>query len=190
MGTGEIAADVNVTDVSNTSEVRRKVPPWYRHRWPWLFMSGPAIVVVAGVITMVIAFRTSDGLVEDDYYKQGLAINKMLERDAGARAMGLGATVRFGAGNGRVRVAIDSGDTGAGALRLKLLHPTRAGLDQVVDLVQIAPGLWEGALTPPARGLWRLQLDTPDGGWRIGGDWQSGADGAVLRPQPSAGAAP
>jgi hypothetical protein len=37
--------------------------PWYRHRWPWLLMSGPAIVVVAGIATMVIAVRTADPMV-------------------------------------------------------------------------------------------------------------------------------
>jgi hypothetical protein len=37
--------------------------PWYRHRWPWLIMSGPAIVVVAGIATMVIAIRTADPMV-------------------------------------------------------------------------------------------------------------------------------
>ena len=37
--------------------------PWYRHRWPWLLMSGPAIVVVAGIATTVIAVRTNDPMV-------------------------------------------------------------------------------------------------------------------------------
>ena len=180
MTTGEIAAGRNVS-----GGLVGQVPPWYRQRWPWLLMSGPAIVVVAGIVTMVIAFKTSDGLVEDDYYTQGLGINTTLHRDADARARGLSATARFGADNGRVRIAFDSGEPGEGALRLKLLHPTRAGMDQTVSLVRIAPGLWEGVLTPPARGLWRLQLDTPDGGWRIGGDWKSGADSVDLRPAPA-----
>ena len=56
--------------------------PWYRQRWPWLLMLGPAIVVVAGIVTAVIAIETDDGLVTDDYYKRGLAINQTLERAA------------------------------------------------------------------------------------------------------------
>jgi hypothetical protein len=62
--------------------------PWYRQLWPWLLISGPATVLVAGAITMWIAFSTSDGLVADDYYKQGLAINKRLAREDAARARG------------------------------------------------------------------------------------------------------
>mgnify|MGYP000916835605 FL=1 len=45
--------------------------PWYREPWPWLLMSGPGLVVIAGVVTAWIAFSGADGLVADDYYKQG-----------------------------------------------------------------------------------------------------------------------
>jgi len=145
-------------------------------------MAGPAIVVVAGIITTVIAFKTSDGLVADDYYKEGLMINRSLARDASARALGLAATARFGAENARVRIAFDAGIPGAGALRLALLHPTRAGMDQVIELAQIAPGLWEAPMAPPVQGLWRVQLESAEGGWRIAGDWRSGLDSVQLRP--------
>ena len=37
--------------------------PWYREPWPWILMSGPAAVVVAGSITAVIAIRTADPVV-------------------------------------------------------------------------------------------------------------------------------
>jgi hypothetical protein len=42
-----------------------KNDPWYRHRWPWLLMLGPAIVVVAGIATAAIAVATADTLVSD-----------------------------------------------------------------------------------------------------------------------------
>jgi len=51
-------------------------------------MAGPAIVVVAGFITLGLAIQSSDGLVADDYYKQGKAINMTLTRDARARELG------------------------------------------------------------------------------------------------------
>lgn len=44
--------------------------PWYKQRWPWLLIS-VLIVVIAAIITMVIAVRTADPLVNDDYYKRG-----------------------------------------------------------------------------------------------------------------------
>jgi hypothetical protein len=39
--------------------------PWYHEPWPWILMSGPAIVVVAGIATAVIAVRTADPIVAD-----------------------------------------------------------------------------------------------------------------------------
>ena len=44
--------------------------PWYRHPWPWLLMLGPFVVVVAGLLTAYIAFKSNDGLVDDDYYRK------------------------------------------------------------------------------------------------------------------------
>jgi len=45
----------------------------------WLVVGGPAIVVVAGFITLWLAIRTPDPLVANDYYRRGIEINKTLE---------------------------------------------------------------------------------------------------------------
>ena len=58
--------------------------PWYREPWPWILISGPAIVVVAGFYTLYLAVVGADPLVVDNYYKEGLAINRVLERDQAA----------------------------------------------------------------------------------------------------------
>ena len=47
-------------------------------------MAGPATVVVAGFFTWFLAARTENALVVDNYYKEGLAINQVLARDAAA----------------------------------------------------------------------------------------------------------
>jgi hypothetical protein len=163
-----------------------QVQPWYREPWPWLLMAGPFIVILAGIYTTMLAISSSDGLVTDDYYKEGLAINRSLQRDARAQASGTAATAHFGQG-GRVRIALPAGtDAGAGKLRLQLLHPTRAGMDQVAMLRPLAPGLWEGVLPAMPPGNWQLQLDAPEleskGAWRIVGRWSTGAESAELRP--------
>ena len=61
-------------------------------------MSGPAAVVVAGAITTWIAFATADGLVADDYYKHGLAINAVLKREQAAAQRGIEARVERAGG--------------------------------------------------------------------------------------------
>ena len=45
----------------------------------WLVVGGPAIVVVAGFVTLWLAIRNPDPLVSKDYYRQGVEINKTLE---------------------------------------------------------------------------------------------------------------
>ena len=57
--------------------------PWWTHGHVWMVIAGPAIVVVASVATLVLALRTPDPLVAEDYYRQGIEINKTLEAQGG-----------------------------------------------------------------------------------------------------------
>lgn len=52
--------------------------PWWRHGYVWLIISGPAAVVVASLLTGYIALTRQDPVVSDDYYRQGIEINKTL----------------------------------------------------------------------------------------------------------------
>jgi hypothetical protein len=55
--------------------------PWWKHGHVWLLISGPAIVVVAGLVTAWIAAATPDPVVVEDYYRKGLEINKQLAHE-------------------------------------------------------------------------------------------------------------
>lgn len=56
--------------------------PWWKYGHVWLIISGPAVVVVAAFVTLVIAIRIPDPVVAEDYYRQGLNINKALADQA------------------------------------------------------------------------------------------------------------
>ena len=75
------------------------IKPWYREPWPWILMSGPAAAVIAGFVTLGYAIKYQDALVTDDYYKQGLAINRTLAREQAAVTLGVEAKLMF-AGDG------------------------------------------------------------------------------------------
>ncbi len=50
--------------------------PWWRHRWPWLLMLGPAVAVVACIITIVLAFQAyGDQAISDGAVRQGLKVS-------------------------------------------------------------------------------------------------------------------
>ncbi|WP_298053252.1 FixH family protein [uncultured Paenalcaligenes sp.] len=40
--------------------LREDTQPWYKEPWPWILMSGPAIVVVACLFTIYLAFSNFD----------------------------------------------------------------------------------------------------------------------------------
>ena len=67
--------------------------PWYREPWPWILMAGPAAVIVAGAVTIWLAVSSSDGLVADDYYKRGLAIDQEIRRDQAVLDLGITAVI-------------------------------------------------------------------------------------------------
>ena len=143
--------------------------PWYREPWPWLIMAGPAAVIVAGVYTTILAFSSTDGLVADDYYKQGLMINQTLGREERARALRIEADVRWDSRTGRMRLSLVA-ERAPQILVLRLIHPTRAGLDLRLEMRRAADGGYEGVAAIPAGvGRWNVLLETPE--WRLAGDW-------------------
>jgi hypothetical protein len=146
----------------------RASKPWYRHFWVWFVISIPVAAMFMGFTTLYYAVSTSDGLVVDDYYKAGLAINRTLDRDRRAAELGLVArvSIRSGDEDGRIRVSLDG--TRPQALRIRLLHPTLA--DQDVELLAPpdADGLYSGAIPALVPGFWHVLLEpAADADWRL-----------------------
>jgi hypothetical protein len=137
--------------------------PWYRQPWPWLLMSGPAAVLIAGAITTWIAFASADGLVADDYYRQGVGINRVLAREDRARQLGISAEVELHSSTISVRLRGQAPE----ALFVHLAHTTRAGHDQRLRLVPTQPGVYEAELPPLAAGRWHIVIEDPRASWRI-----------------------
>ena len=115
--------------------------PWYRQFWPWFLISLPATVVVAGLSTWYIADRHADDLVVDDYYKNGLAINRQLEKKQRAEDQNISAQLAFS--GGAVSVQID-GPVATDELQLLLSHPLEA--DREIGLTLGADTLFSPSL--------------------------------------------
>ena len=136
--------------------------PWYRSLWPWLLMAGPAAVLLAGAATTWIAFASADGLVAEDYYKQGLGINRRLAREDAARRLGISADVMLAS---QMRIVLHGAQPEA--LFVHLAHATRAGHDLRLRLVAVEEGHYAAALPPLPPGRWRIVIEDPRGSWRI-----------------------
>lgn len=56
------------------SALREDTQPWYKEPWPWILMAGPAIVMVACIYTIYLAFNHFDEPLIGGAYKRGLQI--------------------------------------------------------------------------------------------------------------------
>lgn len=144
---------------------------WTKEPWPWLLMAGPAIVIVAGIYTAILAVRSDDGLVVDDYYKQGLSINKIIHRSEAARTSNMSASLTANSDNGSVtfHAAFKGNRLFPEVITLSLLHPTRAGYDQQVPLRRMADGIYVGKAARLDESQWNVTIEQPD--WRLAGSW-------------------
>lgn len=152
------------------------------HRHPlreplvWLVAGIPLLTIVAGLVTLWIAFQRADSNVTDDYYKEGLGINRRIERDDLARALGVAGRLStdrefIATADGR-RLAIDLALTGAPQafepqVSLRMTHPVHQSLDRLVVLQAVGNGRYRGQTD--AEGLdgtrWSLALETSN--WRL-----------------------
>lgn len=140
---------------------------WYREPWPWLLMAGPFVVIVAGIATAWLAVRSSDGLVTEDYYKQGQAAGETLARSRHAEELGLQVGLSMIEGGFRVRLAGNFA-VPPPALLVNLSHPTRAGLDRRARLVREGE-IYSGAIELPASGHWIVLIEDEARTWRLMG---------------------
>lgn len=163
--------------------------PWYRHRWPWILATGPAIVVVASFVTLWLAISSNDGLVTEDYYKKGLAINQTLALSERAQALDLeaGVSLKLDSISVRISSAIP-GFVSPTQVRVTVSHPTRAGLDQS-QVLTLRDGRYSGQFRLPAAGHWVVLLEDDAKTWRMMGNVMLPASGeTIFGAKPAANA--
>lgn len=166
----------------NPNTTSHPVTPWYREPWPWILMSGPVAAVVAGFATLYIAIVHMDPLVVDQYYKEGLAINRVLERDHQAQLHGYRASVVLNEERTFARVQM-AGEALPPELRLRFIHPTKAGYDREFTARRMQAGLYQAAVQLPEAVRWDVELDDAQQQWRLTGQWIAADDKFVLEPR-------
>lgn len=151
----------------------------FREPMVWLVTLLPALVVVAGIATVVIAVRAGGNDAVPDTVRRTAQIQVAeLAPEARAQALGLAAVLRVQ--DGRIELLPVDGEFERGArLSLHLAHPSRAQDDRVVELMPDALG-WHAEDVLADTHDWQLRLAPTDGSWRLHGRLPAGQSAAHL----------
>jgi len=126
---------------NNDNQVQR---PWHQEPWLWLVIGLPLAAVVAGLSTVFIAYNHADDLVNDNYYKVGMAINQNLEAEQKALSLGLHGQLFFS--GERVQLQLQANNPSEHRmpqkLMLELFHPTLKSKDIKIELSREGIGLF------------------------------------------------
>ncbi|MBT8120494.1 MAG: FixH family protein [Gammaproteobacteria bacterium] len=141
-----------------SSELKK---PWHSYPLVWMMISIPFSAVIMGVIMISLAINTDDGLVADDYYKQGLAINDVITLDKKATELNLSAVIQFESDSKVINVRFDKGliDDFPASLLLNFHHATRANSDISITLNHGMGDQYIGYLDEPiSQGVWYFEV--------------------------------
>jgi len=146
-------------------QAKRAKRAWYRYPYLWLVIAIPMTAVLSSSVLITFAYLYQDGLVVDDYYKHGKAINKVLIRDEFAATAGVKAIISFKA-NHTLNVSLQSTSViSQKAITLKLIHILNAEFDQNIRLIAVGPSKFIGKYRTFAPGNWYLQIENKQ--WRL-----------------------
>lgn len=156
---------------------REDILPWYKQFWPWFLISIPAATVVAGLVTFKIAATNPDTLVVDDYYKEGLAINKDISRERLAKTLGIGADLAIDPDTRELRVHLSGKLTDPPmTLDVAFFHPRDKERDVQVKLTHIGDLNYSTRLPELESLVWKLTLTPENKEWKLAGKLSLPAD--------------
>lgn len=141
---------------------------WYRYKWPWVLILLPFSAVVFGFFMLAVVLLHPDDLVDDNYYQDGMAINRTLDMDNNARHLHISAKLT-NFGGGKMAFAVDGATDSA--LLLKFYHVTDRNKDMAFTLYPEQNNIYAATGGIPAdleqQGVWYVELIGVDNNWRL-----------------------
>ncbi|MFC3284639.1 FixH family protein [Litchfieldella rifensis] len=135
----------------------KRIPPWYKQFWPWFLLGLLLSSIAVSTTYLVLSITTFDGMVEDNYYKRGLAINEVIEQDEHAARLGLRADLRIDDLTGDMTLDL-SGEQRPERLYLALIFPTQGDRDLDLVLEHVRDGRYVGQVPRQLQHRWYMQL--------------------------------
>lgn len=142
------------------------VTRWHQEPLAWLVFAIPLGTIAACALLYAIASSNSDSLVVDDYYKRGLQINKVLDREARAAERGLAIGVdTLRDGILEFSLAAAAADYQPEMLAVRLSHATRSEVDQTLTARHAGSGRYVATPATLLPGPWYVDVSSDD--WRL-----------------------
>jgi hypothetical protein len=170
--------------------------PWFKQPFVWMVIGIPLSSVIVGMIMLWLSIVSFDGMVADDYYKRGLQINRVLDRERAALHAELAGRLDL-----RATTSVLSLESGKADFQLpdkvqvQMSFATSAGQDEVFTMTR-TPGadVYSGPALNLPQGRWYVYITSKAvagdavedgaGGWRLSGTLITPGAGVVsLRPQ-------
>lgn len=139
--------------------------PWYKQPLVWMVIAIPFSAVVVCVVLLYFAITTDDGLVADDYYKQGMTINRQLERDELASVYKISSELVIEISTGFVKAEFNKGNIKKypSQLNLILRYAAKQENDRQVVLYHGLNNIYSGSVAGGVNaGIWHLELSNLD----------------------------
>lgn len=140
--------------------------------WLWITLAPLILSVVLGLTMLNISFHIQDGLVTDEYSKEGLTINERIEKEDYAKNLNAQANISVDTASGELTVLFSSNlEQAPNNLLLELIHPIIKEKDQKVVLTHQGNGRYSGQTSDglESKRYVRIQ-ELKDSGWVLKGE--------------------
>ncbi len=138
--------------------------PWYKQFWPWFVISIPLSSMFVAVIQISYALNSPNDMVIDNYYKEGLGINTVLDKRNLATELKISASIIVDNTTGEVLLTGEN--TQEEWLTLNFYNSAISKKDFTIKLTRIADNQYRGNLDKSISGIWNLYLESAIG-WQI-----------------------
>lgn len=155
----------------DNTDGEQEIKPWYKQGWPWFVISFPLLTVVAGIATYFIAANQPHSMVQDDYFKKGLAINQSIGKLQLAKDKMLVANIRADKESNLITIDLEGNNISAKRLNLFFSHPTQTAKDHIVTLENLSSTQFIGELPKLSQAYWHIRLADIDDNWHLKARW-------------------
>lgn len=144
--------------------------------------------MIGGIITIWIATRDGTGLITDNYYQDGLEINRQLQQDQAAKVAEVYVTLTFSETEQQLGMTLAGNIPPPQTLELMLTSPVDPARDATFELTHTGDNHYQSPLRKMPAGRFYLRLTPDNNNWRLKGEVILPATGPVMIPaKPSAG---